>query len=109
MQSLTTDQRIWEHSVVGKPPDETAVGQLPVYKSIWDGYAASRPAWLTDWAIAIHDGLDKAKAIAPSKLSKTQFDVATPFYVDYLEGKEADAKTALTKANDAVLAEYAKQ
>jgi len=109
MKALTTDQRIWEHSVVGKPPDETAVGQLPVYKSIWDGYAANRPAWLTDWAIAIHDGLDKAKAIAPTKLSKTQFDIATPFYVDYLEGKESDAKTALTKANDAVMAEYNKQ
>jgi len=108
MKALTYDQRIWEHSVTGNPPKESPVGQLPVYKSVWEGYADNRPAWLTDWAIAIHDGLDKAKKITPTKLSVTQFDIATPFYVDYLDGKEADAKTALTKAYDAVQAEYNK-
>ncbi|MFL5759882.1 MAG: ABC transporter substrate-binding protein [Thermomicrobiales bacterium] len=108
MKALTYDQRVWEHSVTGNPPKETPVGQLPVYKSVWDEYAKNRPAWLTDWAIAIHDGLDKAKKITPSKLSVTQFDIATPFYVDYLNGKETDAKAALTKAYDAVHAEYNK-
>jgi multiple sugar transport system substrate-binding protein len=102
MQALTKDQRIWEHSVVGKQPDETAVGQLPVYQSVWDEYAAAPPEWLASWATDIWNGLDKAKAIAPSKLSLTQFSIATPFYVAYLEGDESDAKTALTKAKDAV-------
>jgi multiple sugar transport system substrate-binding protein len=108
MEALTKDQRIWEHSVVGKLPEEPAVGQLPVYQSIWDEYAANPPEWLEPWATAIWEGLDKASAIAPTKLSKTQFDVATPFYVAYLEGEESDAKTALTKAKDAVMAEYTK-
>jgi multiple sugar transport system substrate-binding protein len=108
LNKLTYDQRVWEHSVTGNPPAESPVGQLPVYKSVWDEYAANRPEWLTDWAIAIHDGLDKAKKITPTKLSTTQFNVAAPFYVDYLDGKESDAKTALTKAYDAVQAEYAK-
>ncbi len=38
----------------------------------------------------------------------TQFTVAQPFYVAYLNGSESDAKTALGKAMDAVNAEYAK-
>lgn len=108
LNALTHDQRIWEHSVTGNPPDETAVGQLPVYMSTWEEYRANTPDWLAEnqWAFEIYDGLGNAKAIAPSKLSVTQFDVAAPFYVDYLKGEEADAKTALTKAWDAVMAEY---
>jgi multiple sugar transport system substrate-binding protein len=108
MQAITKDERIWEHSVVGKPPEETAVGQLPVYQSTWEEYEATPPEWLADWATAIWNGLDKAKAITPSKLSLTQFSVANPFYTAYLEGEESDAKTALTKAKDAVAAEFAK-
>lgn len=110
MDMLTHDERIWEHSVQGDPAkNETAVGQLPVYQTLWDEYAKQRPAWLTDWAIAIHDGLGAASAIHPTKLSLTQFTVAQPFYVAYLNGSDtSDAKTALTKAMDAVNAEYAK-
>ena len=64
MDKLTHDERIWEHSVQGDPAkNETAVGQLPVYQTLWDEYAKQRPAWLTDWAIAIHDGLGAASGI----------------------------------------------
>ena len=108
MQALTTDQRIWEHSVTGAPPEETAVGQLPVYDSIWAEYKANRPPWLTDWALSIYDGLGAAKAIQPTRLSIAQFNVAAPEYVKYLKGEEADAKAALQKAQDAAMAEYQK-
>lgn len=109
MVALTNDQRIWEHSVTGDPSkNETAVGQLPVYQTIWDEYEANRPAWLTDWAIAIKDGLDAARPIRPTAMSVTQFNTAAPFYVAYLRGEEGDAKAALDKAMDAVMAEYEK-
>jgi len=105
MDKLTKDQRVWEHSVTGAPPDETAVGQLPVYTSIWEEYKANRPEWLTDWAINIYDGLAKAKAITPTKLSISQFDRAAPEYVKYLKGEVSDAKTALQAAEQAVMDE----
>lgn len=108
LDKLTHDQRIWQHSVTGALPEEPAVGQLPVYQTVWDEYAANRPDWMTDWAFAIKDGLGAAQAIAPTKLSTTQFNIAQPFYNAYLSGEESDAKTALTKAMDAVRAEYDK-
>ncbi len=106
LDKLTHDQRIWEHSVVGAPPEEPAVGQLPVYTTVWDEYEANRPEWMTDWAFAIKDGLGSAQAIAPTRLAISQFDLAAPFYTAYLRGEESDAKTALTKAMDAVQAAY---
>ncbi len=106
LNTLTHDQRIWEHSVVGAPPEEPAVGQLPVYTTIWDEYEANRPEWMTDWAFAIKDGLGAAQAIAPTRLAISQFDLAAPFYTAYLRGEESDPKAALTKAMDAVQAAY---
>jgi multiple sugar transport system substrate-binding protein len=103
MDKLTHDQRIWEHSITGAPPKETAVGQLPVYQSIWKDYKANRPPWLTDWAINIYDGLSAAKAITPTKLSISQFDRAAPEYVKYLKGEVKDAKTAMQSAEQAVM------
>jgi multiple sugar transport system substrate-binding protein len=108
LDALTHDQRIWEHSVVGAPPAETAVGQLPVYTTIWDEYEANRPTWMTDWAFAIKDGLGAAQAIAPTKLSIAQFNIAAPFYTAYLNGDTSDPKEALTQAMDAVTAEFEK-
>jgi hypothetical protein len=63
---------------------------------------------MTDWAFAIKDGLGAAQAIAPTKLSIAQFNIAAPFYFAYLSGEESDPKAALTKAMDAVTAEYEK-
>jgi hypothetical protein len=63
---------------------------------------------MTDWAFAIKNGLGAAQAIAPTRLAISQFDVAAPFYHAYLSGEESDAKTALTNALDAVMAEYEK-
>jgi multiple sugar transport system substrate-binding protein len=109
MNALTHDQRIWEHSVVGDASkSETAVGQLPVYQSVWEEYKATPPQFITDnpWATAIWDGLGTAKAIAPTPIAITQFDRARPEWHKYLSGEESDAKTALQKAQDAALAAY---
>jgi multiple sugar transport system substrate-binding protein len=106
MDKLTHDQRIWQHSVQGNLPDEPAVGQLPVYETVWAEYEANRPDWMTDWAFAIKNGLGAAQAIAPTKLSTSQFNLAAPFYSAYLRGEESDAKTALTKAMDEVMKSY---
>jgi ABC-type glycerol-3-phosphate transport system substrate-binding protein len=107
MQTLTNDQRIWEQSVTGNAAaNQPAVGQLPVYQTVWDEYEANRPAWLTDWAFAIKDGLGAAQSIRPTAMSISQFNTAAPFYVAYLRGEESDAKAALDKAMDAVMAEY---
>lgn len=106
LDTLTHDQRIWEKSVTGTPPDQPAVGQLPVYDTIWEEYRANRPEWLTDWAFSIRDGMENASAIHPTRLGLTQFNVAMPFYLGYLAGEESDAKTALDNAMAAVEAEY---
>jgi hypothetical protein len=109
MDAITHDARIWEHSVLGDPSKaETAVGQLPVYNSVWAGYESSPPQFIADnpWADAIWKGLGNAKAITPTKISVTQFDRARPEWIKYLSGEEADAKTAMQKAQDAALAAY---
>jgi hypothetical protein len=109
MNAITHDERIWEHSVLGDPSKaETPVGQLPVYQSTWDAYASAPPEFITNnpWAQAIWDGLGAAKAIAPTKISVTQFDRARPEWIKYLSGETADAKTALQAAQDAAQAAY---
>ncbi|MBA2520266.1 MAG: extracellular solute-binding protein [Chloroflexia bacterium] len=106
LDALTHDQRVWEHSVTGAPPEETAVGQLPVYTTTWDEYEANRPEWLTDWAFDIYEGLSNASAIAPTRLAVTQFNVAGPYYWAYLAGDTDDAQAALDEAMAAVEAEY---
>jgi multiple sugar transport system substrate-binding protein len=111
MVTLSKDDRIWEESIAGN--EETgipAVGQLPILQSKWDEWAATPPEFITanPWAVSIKDGLDKASAIAPSILAATQFTVARPEWLKYLNGEVADAKTALQAAQDAVAAEYKK-
>jgi hypothetical protein len=111
MTALTTDPFIWQESIDGDEANGVpAVGQLPLYNSVWEEYKASPPEWLSanPWAFTVWEALPQASAIAPSKLAITQFNVAAPFYSAYLSGDESDAKTALTKAYDAVQAEFAK-
>ena len=78
----------------GNLPEEPAVGQLPVYQSVWDEYEANPPDWMTDLGLCDQGGLGAAQAIAPTILAITQFDIAAPFYSAYLSGEESDAKTA---------------
>jgi hypothetical protein len=111
MNYVSNEPRFWQESVAGNPDEGVPpVGQLPVMNSLWEEYTTAPPEWLTanPWAQSIWDSLPNASAISPSPLSITQFNVAAPFYVAYLAGEEADAKTALTKAWDAVNAEMEK-
>lgn len=110
--TLSKDDRIWEESIAGN--EETgipAVGQLPILQSKWEEWAATPPEFISanPWAVAVKDGLAKASAIAPSILAASQFTVARPIWVRYLNGEEPDARTALQAAQDAVAAEYKKQ
>src|SRR5918999_5027496 len=106
MEGETGHRRLGETPNRATLPEPPAVGQLPVYVSIWDEYEANRPEWLGDWTFAIKDGLGAAQAITPTILSIQQFDLAAPFYLAYLRGEESDAKASLTKAMDAVQAAY---
>lgn len=111
MQTLSTDERIWQESVAGNADEGVPpVGQLPVLNSLWAGYETTPPDWLTanPWANEIWASLPNASAIVPTELSITQFNVAAPFYSAYLAGEKDDAKAALTEAWDAVNAELAK-
>jgi ABC-type glycerol-3-phosphate transport system substrate-binding protein len=111
MLTLSKDDRVWEESIAGNAETGIpAVGQLPILQSKWDEWAATPPEWLSanPWAVTVKDGLAKASAIAPSILAATQFTVARPEWVKYLNGDEADPKAALQKAQDAVAAEYKK-
>jgi hypothetical protein len=57
-----------------------SAGQLPVLQSVWKGWEASPPDWLTanPWARETYDSLATASAIAPSILAIKQFDTARP-------------------------------
>jgi hypothetical protein len=112
MQAFSTDDRIWENSVVGNPDEGTTpVGQLPILQSVWAEWEANPPAFLEgqDWAFAVRDALDSARAIQPTALAISQFDVARPEWHKYLSGEVSDARTALTAAYDAVRAEFERQ
>ncbi|MEA2583673.1 MAG: multiple sugar transport system substrate-binding protein [Thermomicrobiales bacterium] len=112
MVALSNDDRIWQNSIVGNPDEGTIpVGQLPILQSKWKAWETAAPEWVTanPWTRSMYDGLEKAKAIAPSMLSVTQFTVARPEWIKYLSGEESDPKVALQKAQDAVAAEYKKQ
>ena len=109
MTTLSTDMRIWEGSLVGNPDEGvTPVGQLPVTQLVWDELEANPPEWLTShpWATSLWESLPDASAIAPTRLSITQFNVAAPFYTAYLEGETDSAQQALDDAQAAVMAEF---
>ncbi len=112
IQAIQQYEPIWQNSVEGDPAEGTsAVGQLPVTQSTWATWESSPPDFVTNnpWVFEIRDALADARAIAPSLLAISQFDVARPLWHKYLSGDTADAKTAGQEAMDAVLAEYKKQ
>jgi hypothetical protein len=57
----------------------------------------------------VRDSLAAARAIQPTAIAISQFDVARPEWHKYLSGEIADARTALTRAYDAVRAEFKRQ
>lgn len=105
MKALVYDERVWKHSISG---GREAVGQLPVYGSIWDRWTKQRPEWMQDWAFLVREQLKHSRAIKAHKFGMTQFNLGQPHWEKYLKGETADAKAALTQARDAVLAEVKK-
>lgn len=111
VNALTKDERIWRNSITGnKDTGAIPVAQLPSSVSTWETWRATPPDFVAanEWIFSIYDGLAKAKAIAPSVLSVTQFFLARDEYVKYLSGEESDPKVAMQKAQDAVIAEFKK-
>jgi ABC-type glycerol-3-phosphate transport system substrate-binding protein len=107
MEFLTRDVRIWQHAL-GKNV-RGASGQLSPYKSDWAKWEKSPPAWIADWAFTVRKELATSKAIKTHKFGLNQFVIGKPAWEAYLKGDEKNAKRALTKARDLVLAEVKKQ
>jgi ABC-type glycerol-3-phosphate transport system substrate-binding protein len=110
--ALSTDERIWEFSVVGDPEEAIPpAGQLPVLQSLWAEWEENPPEWIAanPWTWEIRDSLADASAIAPSILAIKQFNTARPEWHKYLTGEVTDAKTAGTNAMNAVRAEFKRE
>jgi len=108
MKALTYDAKIWQDSIAGTA--QAHPGQLPPYKSIYDGWAASKPDWLAaqTWVPTVRAQLDNAKAIPNHAFGLSQFIIGQPLWEKYLSGEEADPMVALQAAKDAVVAEIMK-
>jgi multiple sugar transport system substrate-binding protein len=106
MEFLTRDVRIWQHAL-GKNV-RGASGQLSPYKSDWAKWTKSPPPWIAQWAFTVRKELATSKAIRTHKFGLTQFVIGKPAWEAYLKGDEKNAKKALTKARDLVLAEVKK-
>lgn len=112
MLAMSVDERIWKNSLTGNPEHGTSpIGQLPALQSVWAGWEANPPDFLesASWVFSVLDSLASARAIQPTALAISQFDVARPEWQKYLSGAETSARTALTRAYDAVRAEYLRQ
>ena len=77
-------------------------------KSIYAGWAASKPDWMPDSVALVRGQLDKAKAITNHLFGLNQFVIGKPIWESYLKGEEANPKVAMQKVVDAVKAEMAK-
>jgi ABC-type glycerol-3-phosphate transport system substrate-binding protein len=106
IKALTYDQQIWKDSIVGTPGVHP--GQLPPYKSFYEGWAANKPDWLPEFVGLVRGQLDKAKAITNHLFGLQQFVIGKPIWETYLKGEEADPKVAMQKVVDAVQAELKK-
>lgn len=109
LSQLTVDPTIWQNSLVGTdavPPG----GQIPPFKSIYDGWAAESPEWLeaASWVQLVRPQLDVAKAIPNHAFGLQQFVIGRPFWEKYLTGEEPDPMVAMQAAKDAVVAEIQK-
>ncbi len=108
MKGLTYSAKIWQDSIGGSPTAHP--GQLPPYKSIYDGWAKDKPDWLQaqTWVPLVRGQLDVAKAIPNHAFGLQQFVIGQPLWEKFLTGEETDPKKALQAAKDAVQAEIKK-
>lgn len=109
LQAIGSDEQMWRESITGNPDEGTIpVGQLPILNSVWTAWESAPPDFITanPWAKSVFESLPNASAIAPTPLGVLQFDTARVEWIKYLSGEEADARTALQKAQDAARAIY---
>jgi multiple sugar transport system substrate-binding protein len=106
MKALTYDERIWRHSIGG---GREAVGQLPIYQSLWNKWRENPPEWMQRWAFFVFDQLKVSKAITTHKFGLKQFLIGQPYWEKYFKGEVKDPRTALQQAMDAVRNEIKKQ
>ena len=108
MAALTRNARIWQDSIAGSPTAHP--GQLPPFSSIYAGWEAEQPEWLTaeTWVPLVRGQLDVAKAIPNHAFGLQQFVIGQPYWERYLNGEEPDPMVAMQAAKDAVVAEIDK-
>ena len=108
LTKLTRDAKIWQDLIAGTAAAHP--GQLPPYKSIYDGWAKDNPDWLKaqPWVPLVRGQLDVAKAIPNHAFGLSQFQIGQPLWEKFLTGEEADPMVALQAAKDAVVAEIKK-
>ena len=106
IKALTYDPQIWKDSIVGTPGIHP--GQLPPYRSIYDGWNANKPDWMPPFVSLVRGQLDRAKAIHNNLFGLQQFVIGKPIWETYLKGEESDPKVAMQKVADAVAAEMKK-
>jgi len=109
MQTIAADEQMWRESITGNPDEGTVpVGQLPILQSLWAQWQTSPPDFIAanPWTRSVFDSLGNASAIAPNTLGVLQFNTARTEWIKYLSGEEADARTAMQKAQDAARAVY---
>ncbi|HVU15130.1 MAG TPA: twin-arginine translocation signal domain-containing protein [Phototrophicaceae bacterium] len=104
MKALTYNAQLWQDSIAGTA--QAHPGQLPPYKSIYDGWAKDNPDWLQKqtWVPVVRAQLDNAKAIPNHAFGLQQFIIGEPLWEKYLTGDEPDPMKALQAAKDAVVA-----
>ncbi len=97
-RSITYGSDFWRIAIGG---GRAAVGQIPVFKSLWQSWSHERPSWLAAWADGVHAQLEHAEPIPPSSGGATQFTLAQASLDGYLDGEERSARTALRDATKA--------
>jgi len=108
LTKLTRDAKIWQDSISGTA--QAHPGQLPPYKSIYDGWTKDNPDWLKaqPWVPLVRGQLDVAKAIPNHAFALSQFQIGQPLWEKFFTGEEPDPMVALQAAKDAVVAEIKK-
>ncbi len=98
--ALTHDEAVWRRSL-GTGRD--AAGQLAAFRSL-PGFVSPAPTWLAPWVGDVAAALRTATPIRPHPLGAEQFNVARPYWEEYLSGAEPSPRRALARAMTAVRA-----
>ncbi len=95
-------------SSVTTTASESWLFERRIPKSLWAAWETNPPDFIAanPWARTVFDSLGNASAIAPCTLGVLQFDTARVEWIKYLSGEVADAKTAMTNAQNAAYAVY---